>query len=84
MKVTVVGPNLFDQSKGSFHAHKAGCADLKRDPNYRGQDLSYTFDADTRDEVGDEIYGDHIAEGSMEPGEGKYDVHFAPCTSGLS
>lgn len=28
MNVRVVGPNLHDQSKGQFHVHKDGCADL--------------------------------------------------------
>lgn len=33
MEIVVIGPNLRDQSKGSFHVHAAGCADIKR--NYR-------------------------------------------------
>lgn len=28
--VTILGPNLRDQSKGSFHVHRAGCADLHK------------------------------------------------------
>jgi hypothetical protein len=28
MQVTICGPNLRDQSKGSFHVHAADCADL--------------------------------------------------------
>lgn len=30
MKLTILGPNLPDQSKGTFHVHTADCADLKR------------------------------------------------------
>lgn len=30
MDLTIVGPNLIDQSKGTFHVHKAHCADLNK------------------------------------------------------
>jgi hypothetical protein len=85
MKVTICGPNLNDQSKGTFHVHAEGCADLKRnaqrEPEYRH---GWTIEAASRDEVGDEIYADHIAEGSMRPGEGADDCHFFPCCDGLA
>jgi len=87
MRVTICGPNLRDQSKGQFHVHAEGCADLRRnaslqrEPEYMN---GWTIEAATRDEVGDHIYEDHIAEGSMEPGEGKHDCHFFPCVSDLS
>jgi hypothetical protein len=29
-RVTIIGPNLRDQSKGTFHVHAEGCADIKR------------------------------------------------------
>lgn len=78
--VTICGPNLRDQSKGQFHVHAAGCADLvrgaAREPEYRH---GWTIEAESRVEVGDSIYEDHIAEGSMEPGEGMSDCHFFPC-----
>lgn len=79
-RVTICGPNLRDQSKGTFHVHAADCADLvrgaQREPEYRH---GWTIDATTHDDVGDNIYEDHIAEGSMKPGEGKDDCHFFPC-----
>jgi hypothetical protein len=85
MLVTICGPNLNDQSSGQFHVHAAGCADLKRgamrEPEYRH---GWTIEATTRDDVGDEIYADHIAEGSMEPGEGKDDCKFFDCCSSLA
>lgn len=85
MQVTICGPNLYDQSKGQFHVHAAGCADLqrgaRREPEYAN---GWTIEASTRDEVGDEIYADHIAEGSMEPGQGQFDCHFFPCCDALS
>lgn len=84
MKVTICGPNLNDQSKGQFHIHAADCAHLvrlaSREPEYR---YGWTIVAETRDEVGDEIYADMIEEGSMEPGEGASDCHFFPCCDAL-
>jgi len=84
MRVTICGPNLNDQSKGQFHIHAEGCADLtrklSREPEYR---YGWTIDADTRDQVGDEIYADHIEEGSMNPGEGTSDCNFFPCCAAL-
>lgn len=78
--ITICGPNLRDQSKGTFHVHAAGCADLKRhasrEPEYRH---GWTIDAESQAEVGDAIYEDMIDEGSMEPGEGMSDCHFFPC-----
>lgn len=80
MQVTICGPNLNDQSKGQYHVHAADCADLKkgarREPVYAD---GWTIEAKNRDEVGDDIYADHIDEGSMQPGEGKDDCHFFPC-----
>jgi hypothetical protein len=82
MMVTVCGPNLRDQSKGQFHVHAEGCADLlrSREPEYRN---GWTIEASTRDQVGDDIYADMIAEGSMESGEGTSECYFFPCCSSL-
>jgi hypothetical protein len=30
MTVRISGPNLRDQTKGSFHVHREGCADIKK------------------------------------------------------
>lgn len=82
IRVTIAGPSLRDQSKGNFEVHAAGCADIakkaKRDLAF-ADDRTWSMDAASADEVGDEIYADHIAEGSMEPGESTSDCHFAPC-----
>jgi hypothetical protein len=81
--VRVFGPNLRDQSKGTFHVHAEGCADNRHygpGKRYGGDDYDgWLMEAASHDDVGDSIYEDHIAEGSMEPGEGKHDCHFFPC-----
>lgn len=82
MKVVVIGPNLWKQDKGQFHVHAVGCADINRDPHrygYRQAAPHMVIEANSPDAVGDEIYADHIGEGSMNPGEGTSDCHFAPC-----
>lgn len=81
-RVTIVGPNLRDQSRGDFHVHAAGCADLARDPNLRREDQSWTIDAASRFGVAEAIYEDIIAEN---PGSSAADyvgtLHFAPCVT---
>jgi hypothetical protein len=89
MKVTVCGPNLRDQSKGEFHVHAAGCADLargaRREPMYRD---GWTLDVASRLAVAAEMYADQIDENE---GNAPYDApagyladfHFFPCTSAL-
>jgi len=82
-RVHIIGPNLPDQSKGGFHVHAEGCSDVKRSklyasPEFDG-DKSYVYDLPSAVAAGDEVYADHIAEGSMEPGEGVHDLYFFPC-----
>ena len=54
-RLTVIGPNLRDQSKGSFHVHDAGCMDIKRNPNYRNAG-KYTANWDSLEDVVTAIY----------------------------
>jgi hypothetical protein len=83
MRVTICGPNLRDQSKGTFHVHAAGCADLikhaRREPEYSN---GWTIEAFSRAHVCDEVYppGDF----ECEPGEYVHDFHFFPCVKGLN
>jgi hypothetical protein len=85
MRITICGPNLRDQSKGQFHAHAEGCKDLVR--GARGPEPEYangwTIEADTKVEVGDSVYEDHISEGTMLSGEGVDDVQFFSCCASL-
>lgn len=91
MLVTIIGPNLSNQSKGQFHVHAAGCSDITRDPRnygYVSAEPHMSVEATTRLEVAGFVYEDHMAE--AEPGSEwekpeAYlpDFHFAPCVSAL-
>lgn len=67
MNVTICGPNLNDQSKGEFHVHATGCADLVKharlEPEYR---YGWTVEAASREDVAAHVYEDHIAEHESE------------------
>lgn len=82
MNVTIIGPNLRDQSKGQFHVHAAGCRDIARTLLANGQserDTS-TFDFPTREAIVAEWYDFAYDE---DP-EGCYlDFWFAPCVASL-
>jgi hypothetical protein len=92
MKVTICGPNLRDQSKGSFHVHAAGCKDLRNYGRGRlGGEMPWTIEVETRWEVLVDIYGD-VATDHAEYGTPKWwevvedngsDTWFAPCTKAL-
>jgi hypothetical protein len=83
MKVTVCGPNLRDQSKGTFHVHAAGCADLargaKREPEYAN---GWTIEVASAVEVCDEVYPPEDFE--CESGDNLAEFHFFPCVSALT
>jgi len=85
-KVTIVGPNLRDQSKGGFHVHAAGCADLKhygRNGKFGGEVDEYsTIDATSKKECVEFVYADHIDEG-MSYESGRDDLYFMPCCRDL-
>jgi len=56
-RITVIGPNLRDQSKGSFLVHAAGCADLSKLSRHEPEVANgWTFDATSRTHVCDELY----------------------------
>ena len=94
MRVRVCGPNLRIQSKGTFHVHADGCADLtKYGPGRKyGGDTNGEFETtlvvETYRDVSEAIYADIIDEQDPEDGVDwaeAYisDFHFAPCTKGL-
>jgi hypothetical protein len=78
MRVTIIGPNLRDQSKGTFHVHAEGCADIarsaRRDPAFRD---GWTIEAASATEVSDAVYPPEDFGG--ESGDNVSDFHFAPC-----
>lgn len=75
--VTIVGPNLRDQSKGDFHVHAAGCEDLHRDPNMKDAE-TLTMPASSLQDVVETIFSDMIDEASPASAfVGEF--HVAPC-----
>lgn len=74
--IVICGPNLRDQSRGSFHVHAAGCADLKRskEPAYRD---GWEITVASRIEASDEVYPPEEFGG--ESGDNLHDLHFFPC-----
>ena len=85
MRVVICGPNLNDQSKGQYHVHAEGCADLRRmanrEPEYtRG----WAIDAETRDDAVMGVYEDMILYNDQDPIEFfRHDLHFFPCCASL-
>jgi hypothetical protein len=67
MKVAIIGPNLYDQSKGSFHVHTASCRDGK---NGRKYPLIYRHEVevDSRHDVAEFIGEDFLSDYGIEPG----------------
>jgi hypothetical protein len=94
MRVRVCGPNLNDQSKGTFHVHADGCADLKKYGPYRkysgevNGEAEMPVDDATVLRVVCWTYADQINE-QPEDERAQYvdnlvnDFWFAPCTDGL-
>lgn len=87
MQVHVIGPNLPDQSKGSFHVHAKGCADVRRNQDYSAPDFEFdrrhTYDVNSHLELSREVFADQIAEESMTEADGLHDMHFFPCVDSL-
>lgn len=84
MKLTIHGPNLIDQSKGTFHVHTADCRDNKREVRLNGSVGPITHEFTSAYDVAEFIYADHIAEGSTRLDDDLLlDFHFAPCCKQL-
>jgi hypothetical protein len=87
MQVTIIGPNLQDQSKGTFHVHKAGCKDLSK-PAYRLNKvyglMGDTVEVSTKREAAEYVYPvDEFEYWAEDPDGYINDLWFAPCTRGL-
>lgn len=83
--VSVFGPNLRDQSKGQFHVHAVGCADIarteRRDPAYADP---MTIEITCKDDAVLDVYSDFIEHNDCEPIEGyRSDLYFFPCCGNL-
>ena len=82
MQLTIHGPNLIDQSKGTFHVHTAACRDNQREVRTNGSEDPWTVDVESVQEVVEAVYSDHMDEhpagdpwASWEPY--RSDFHFA-------
>lgn len=87
MKVHIIGPNLPDQSKGSFHVHAEGCTDVHRNREYAApdyaEDRAHPVEVASKLDAAEFVYSDQIAEGGMDANEGVADLWFAPCVAAL-
>ena len=87
MKLTIHGPNLNDQSNGSFHVHTSRCRDNKREVANNGSEQPTTHDFDTVEDVVDYIYPpEQFERDPSDPQDvAQYtaDFHFAPCVKNL-
>jgi hypothetical protein len=84
MLVSIAGPNLLDQSKGTFNVHAAGCGDIKRsrDIAFRSDHL-LTEDVQSRVEVAELIYDNGIMQEDETGADYLFDFWFAPCCATL-
>jgi hypothetical protein len=86
MRVVVIGPNLPDQSRGQYHVHLAGCADIGRSRDYRSgeydADKANPIEVDTLDEAVEYAYGDAIDDGD-DVASLRSDMYVFPCAAGL-
>jgi len=86
VNVQVCGPNLKNESKGSFHVHAEGCRDLrqygpgrKRGGHENGEE-TYVWAVDSKLDVVAEIYSNILDENEhSRPEEFLSDFWFAPC-----
>ena len=77
MRVTVLGPNLIDQSKGTFVVHAEGCADLSRGVNRMEYVPHHTDDYPSRTAICDDVYP--TDDFQCESGAYLDEFHFMPC-----
>lgn len=86
MKVTIFGPNLNDQSKGTFHVHAADCADCRHyGPGRKyGGETGWTIEVGSQFDVVTDVYPpeDFNYDASADEFDGyANDFHYAPCVS---
>jgi hypothetical protein len=85
MRVTVIGPNLRNQSKGLFHVHAEGCADIAK--RYSAAELSESDSAEyaTLQELVEDMYDGQLQDDpSATWQEYAPDFHVLPCAAALS
>lgn len=78
--VVILGPNLPDQSNGSFHVHAEGCADIQRSPLYRSRE----FDTDKKNPIDVDSVEDiarYVYDFEDDPTEYVSDFYVLPCVN---
>jgi len=85
MRVYICGPNLRDQSKGSFHVHAADCADLRRssEPVYAEELKHPPVEVASAVEAAEYVYDNGIMQDGETGADYLHDFHFFPCCDGL-
>lgn len=81
VRVAIFGPNLHDESKGSFHVHAADCTDRANygpAGRYGGEYGAWVLDAASKRDVVEHVYDAQLAEGS-DYESCSDDIWFAPC-----
>lgn len=80
--LTIVGPNLPQQAKATFHVHAAGCADLKRGWIKRYAIDAWDMDATCLTDVEADVY-DFAPDENPDYVLGDYqsEFYFAPCVT---
>lgn len=84
MKVTVIGPNLRDQSKGEMHVHASGCADIARNVNREPEYANgWEIEAETIEDVTHAVYDpdDFGYDAETETDDYTQSIHFFPCVT---
>jgi hypothetical protein len=87
MQVVIIGPNLLDQSQGSFHVHAYGCADTTRNAEYRHHrdDINRPEDVASVKDIVELTYVDQLAEDPESTWQDLVtDFKIFPCVVGLS
>jgi len=73
--LSIIGPNLNDQSKATFHVHAAGCSDIGKYPNKLITTGEYASLAD----IVRDVYSDILDEGESNIDDLKSEFHVLPC-----
>ena len=82
MIAIVYGPNLGDQSRGTFHVHADGCGHQAPTELFGDPAPGWAITVDSRAQVALEVYGDQIREGASYE-SCRTDIWFAVCCHAL-
>ena len=76
-RLTIIGPNLLDQSKGSFHVHNSACRDISK---YHECEAKYDEDHANLQSIVESVYADIIDEDPDSTWEDLVgEFHIMPC-----